>query len=564
MVARLPSIQRLWTYWRPKVAPTISIEQCDKFEFDRKRNDTGQQRDDYRSVGAHWGEAPCASNWNFLFVDKCEQMFYNVNKGGETVERVYAAIDLKSFYASVECIHRGLDPMSTNLVVADQSRTDKTICLAVSPSLKKFGVPSRPRLFEVVQKVAVVNAMRREKAPRRTFKGASSDARELEDPALSVDYIVAPPRMAAYMEMSAKIYKVYLRFIAPEDIHIYSVDEVFLDLTHYLKNAKKTPEEYVRRMIRAVYEETGITATAGIGPNLFLCKVAMDVVAKKMEPDAFGARLATLTEQSYRRLLWDHKPITDIWRVGPGTARRLERYGLKTMGDVAWCSVHNEELLYRQFGVNAELLIDHAWGYEPVTMAQIKSYRPETKSLCTGQVLHCPYAYEQARLIVKEMTDLLALDLVGKGLTTDQLVLTIGYDRENTEKGFAGTVVTDHYGRQIPKHGHGTVNLMRKTSSGRLLTQAVMELFDRIADPDLTVRRINIAANHLVPADFGPQQLNFFDDATEPLLERENRRQRAVLGIKERFGKNAIVKAMNLQEGATAMDRNRQIGGHKA
>lgn len=480
------------------------------------------------------------------------------------MERVYGAIDLKSFYASVECIHRGLDPMSTNLVVADQSRTDKTICLAVSPSLKKFGVSSRPRLFEVVQQVGVVNALRRENAPRKTFTGASCDAEALKDPALSVDYIVAPPRMAAYMEMSARIYQVYLRFIAPEDIHIYSVDEVFLDLTHYLKNAKQTPEEYVRKMIRAVYEETGITATAGIGPNLFLCKVAMDVVAKKKEPDEYGVRLATLTEQTYRQQLWDHRPITDIWQVGPGIARRLAKYGMYTMGDVARQSVHNEELLYRQFGVNAELLIDHAWGYEPVTMAQIKSYRPETKSLCTGQVLHCPYEYEKARLITKEMTDLLALDLVDKGLVTDQLVLTLGYDRENVDSSFRGEVVVDHYGRQIPKHGHGTVNLDRRTSSGRLLTQAVMELFDRIADRELTVRRINIAANHLVPADFGPQQLNFFADQLESKLERETRRQKAVLGIKSRFGKNAIVKAMNLQEGATAMDRNRQIGGHKA
>ena len=478
------------------------------------------------------------------------------------MERVYGAIDLKSFYASVECIHRGLDPMTTNLVVADQSRTDKTICLAVSPSLKKFGVSSRPRLFEVVQQVGVVNAIRRGNAPHKTFKGASWDATELTDPALSVDYIVAPPRMAAYMEMSAKIYQVYLRFIAPEDIHIYSIDEVFLDLTHYLKNAKQTPEEYVRNMIRAVYQETGITATAGIGPNLFLCKVAMDVVAKKMEPDQYGVRLATLTEQTYRQLLWDHRPITDIWRVGPGIARRLAKYGMHTMGDVARQSVNNEELLYRQFGVNAELLIDHAWGYEPVTMQHIKSYRPETKSVCTGQVLHCPYEYHKVRLIVKEMTDLLALDLVDKGLVTDQLVLTVGYDREN--RNYTREMVMDHYGRQLPKPSHGTVNLDRKTSSGRLLTEAVMELFDRIAEKNLTVRRINISANHLTPEDFGPRQLNFFADQLEPWLERENRRQKAVLGIKSRFGKNAIIKAMNLQEGATAMDRNRQIGGHKA
>ncbi len=497
-----------------------------------------------------------------MIIDKYEQMFYNVHRGVNIMHRVYAAIDLKSFYASVECMHRGLDPMTTNLVVADAGRTDKTICLAVSPSLKKFGVPGRPRLFEVIQRIKLVNAQRLQQV--KSFTGSSWDARELENPALSVDYITAPPRMAAYMEMSARIYQVYLRFAAPEDIHVYSIDEVFLDLTHYLKNARMTPEDYVRRIIREVHRETGITATAGIGPNLFLCKVAMDVVAKKMEPDEYGARLATLTEQSYRELLWGHRPITDIWRVGPGIARRLEKYGMRTMGDVAQCSVCDEELLYRLFGVNAELLIDHAWGYEPVTMQEIKRYRPETKSICTGQVLHCPYGYEKARLIVREMADLLALDLVEKGLVTDQLVLTVGYDRENVSPGYKGEVVTDHYGRQIPKHGHGTVNLDRKTSSGRLLTQAVVALFDRIADPKLTVRRINISANHLTPADFGPVQLNFFEDQLEPLLEREHRRQQAVLGIKSRFGKNAIVKAMNLQEGATAMDRNRQIGGHKA
>ena len=480
------------------------------------------------------------------------------------MERVYAAIDLKSFYASVECIHRGLDPMTTNLVVADPSRTEKTICLAVSPGLKKFGVPGRPRLFEVVQQVSMVNALRRAKAPGGAFRGASTDCGELQDPSLSVDYIVAPPRMAAYMEMSAEIYQVYLRYVAPEDIHIYSVDEVFMDLTHYLKNAKMTAEEYVRRIIRTVYEQTGITATAGIGPNLFLCKVAMDVVAKKAEPDAYGARLATLTEQTYRQLIWNHRPITDIWRVGPGIARRLERCGIFTMGDVARLSVRNEDILYRMFGINAQLLIDHAWGYEPVTMAQIKSYRPETKSVCTGQVLQCPYPFKKARLIVREMADLLALDLVDKGLATDQLVLTLSYDRENVDANFRGTVVMDHYGWQIPKHGHGTVNLERRTSSGRLLTEAVMELFDRIADPALTVRKINISANRLGPPEFGAQQLNLFEEDALPLLEREHRRQKAVLRIKSRFGKNAIIKAMNLQEGATAMERNRQIGGHKA
>ena len=480
------------------------------------------------------------------------------------MEKVYAAIDLKSFYASVECIHRGLDPMTTNLVVADESRTDKTICLAVTPSLKKLGVPGRPRLFEAQQKVALVNALRRERAPGREFRGSSSDSVQLQDPSLSVDFIVAPPRMAAYMEKSTEIYQVYLQFVAPEDMHIYSIDEVFMDLTHYLKNAKMSAADYVRKIIRTVYEQTGITATAGIGPNLFLCKVAMDVVAKKAEPDQYGARIAELTERSYRQLIWDHRPITDIWRVGPGIARRLQKCGMFTMGDVARRSLQNEEQLYKMFGVNAELLIDHAWGYEPVTMEEIKKYRPETKSLCTGQVLHCPYSFEKARLIVREMTDLLALDLVEKGLATDQLVLTVGYDRENVDGKFEGTVVTDHYGRQIPKHGHGTVNLDRKTSSGRLLTEAIVSLFDRITDPALTVRRVNISANHLSPPEFGVQQLSMFSDDATPLLEREHRRQQAVIKIKTRFGKNAVVKAMNLQEGATAMERNGQIGGHKA
>lgn len=480
------------------------------------------------------------------------------------MERVFGAIDLKSFYASVECIHRGQDPMTTNLVVADQSRTDKTICLAVSPSLKKFGVPGRPRLFEVVERIKLVNAMRLQSGHRRDFRGASWDARELEDLSLSVDYIVAPPRMAAYMDMSARIYQVYMRHVAPEDIHVYSIDEVFLDLTHYLKNAKLSAQDYVRRIVRDVYETTGITATAGIGSNLFLCKVAMDVVAKKMEPDETGARLATLTEQSYRQLLWTHRPITDIWRVGPGIARQLEKHYIYTMGDVARCSIENEKLLYKLFGVNAELLIDHAWGYEPVTMGHIKAYRPQTKSLSSGQVLHCPYPCEKARLIVREMIDQMALELVGKGLMTDQLVLTVGYDRENVGKGFGGAVVVDHYGRSVPKHSHGTVNLDRKTSSGKLLMGAAMELFDRIVNPKLTVRRITIAVGRLTPAQWEAEQLNLFADPLEPVLERENRRQLTVLRLKERFGKNAIMKAMNLQEGATAMERNRQIGGHKA
>ena len=480
------------------------------------------------------------------------------------MERVYAAIDLKSFYASVECIHRGLDPMTTNLVVADDSRTDKTICLAVTPSLKKFGVPGRPRLFEVNQQVAMINALRRSYTHNGEFRGSSYNSEELQDKTLSVDFIIAPPRMAAYMQKSTEIYQVYLKFVAPEDIHIYSIDEVFMDITNYLKSAKMTASQYVRKMIRAVYEKTGITATAGIGPNLFLCKVAMDVVAKKAEPDEFGARLAELTEESYRRLLWDHRPITDIWRVGPGIARRLERCGMFTMGDVARQSLCNEDMLYKMFGVNAELLIDHAWGYEPTTMAEIKKYQPETKSICSGQVLQHPYKWEKTRLVVREMTDLLALDLVDKGLATDQLVLTLNYDRENVDIHYKGEVVIDHYGRQVPKSAHGTINLERKTSSGRLLTEAAVTLFDRIADPNLTVRKINISANHLAPPEFDTSQLSLFADDDRPQLEREHRRQQTVLKIKAKFGKNAIVKAMNLQEGATAMERNQQIGGHKA
>ena len=505
-------------------------------------------------------------------------------------ERIYAAIDLKSFYASVECIERELDPLATNLVVADASRTEKTICLAVSPSLKAYGIPGRARLFEVVQKVREVNAMRREKAPGHKFTGSSWDAAELAaNPSLELDYIAAPPRMAHYMEHSAKIYEIYLKYVAPEDIHVYSIDEVFMDITPYLKNSGLTAYGFVRRIIQDVLEVTGITATAGIGTNLFLCKVAMDIVAKHVEPDEDGVRIAQLDEMSYRRLLWSHRPLTDFWRVGRGYARKLEKNGLYTMGDVARCSIgdpnefYNEDLLYKLFGVNAELLIDHAWGWEPCTIADIKAYKPSTNSLSSGQVLHCPYTFDKARLIVREMTDLLVLDLVDKRLVTDQIVLTVGYDIENLTdpiicKRYKGPVTVDHYGRKVPKHAHGTANLRQPNSSTKLIMDAVMALYDKIVDPDLLVRRITLCANRVlderhIPAESTFDQMDLFSDldeqkkqqeARDAALAREKRRQQAVLTIKKRFGKNAILKGMNLQEGATAVDRNRQIGGHKA
>ena len=493
--------------------------------------------------------------------------------------KTYIAIDLKSFYASQECIARGLDPLTTNLVVADDSRTEKTICLAVSPSLKAHGVSGRARLFEAIQKVKEVNALRRAKAPGREFKGKSWDANELKaDPSLEIDFIIAPPRMAHYMECSTKIYQIYLKYVAPEDIHVYSIDEVFIDVTPYLKTYGLTARELTRKLIYEVLETTGITATAGIGTNLYLCKVAMDIVAKKTEPDEFGVRIAELDEMSYRRTLWSHRPLTDFWRVGRGYARKLEQHGLFTMGDVARCSIQNEALLYKLFGVNAELLIDHAWGWEPCTIAAIKAYKPTTNSLGSGQVLHCPYTWEKARIIVREMADLLVLDLVDKGLVTDQMVLTIGYDRENLtdpeiSKKYTGPVTMDPYGRRIPKHAHGSVNLERKTASTRLITDAVMDLFDRITDPELLVRRVNIVAARVMPEGEIPQeetqQLDFFLDYAakereEAQLEREKRRQKAVLSIRKKFGKNAILKGMNYQEGATTRDRNSQIGGHKA
>ena len=505
-------------------------------------------------------------------------------------QKTYIAIDLKSFYASVECKERNRDPLTTNLVVADKSRTEKTICLAVSPSLKSYGIPGRPRLFEVVQKVREANNKRRWKAPNRTFNGSSDDKAELDaNPALEIDYIVAPPRMAYYMEYSTKIYNVYLKYVAPEDIFPYSIDEVFMDVTDYLQTYRMTARELAMTMIQDVLKTTGITATAGIGTNMYLCKIAMDIVAKHIEPDKNGVRIAELDEMSYRRKLWSHRPITDFWRVGNGYAKKLEEHGLFTMGDIARCSIgkpnelYNEELLYKLFGINAELLIDHAWGYEPCTMEQVKAYKPETNSVCSGQVLHCPYDYEKAKLIVKEMTDQMVLDLVDKGLVTDQLVLTIGYDIENLsnpnlKNQYKSEITIDRYGRKVPKHAHGTANLKKKTSSTRLITNAVMDLYDRIVDEHLLVRRITITANKLVDEksvkqENEYQQLDLFTDyeaqrkkqaEEEEKLERERRMQEAMLSIKKKFGKNAVLKGMNLEEGATAKDRNEQIGGHKA
>lgn len=505
-------------------------------------------------------------------------------------QKYYIAIDLKSFYASVECIERGLDPLTTNLLVADASRTEKTICLAVSPSLKAFGIPGRPRLFEAIDLVKQANALRQLKAPGQKLTGKSYDANRLaSDPTLAIDYITAPPRMAHYMEHSAKIYEIYLKYVAPEDIHVYSIDEVFIDATPYLRTYGLSAWDMAVKIIQDVLRQTGITATAGIGTNLYLCKVAMDIVAKHTQPDKDGVRIAQLDERSYRELLWDHRPLTDFWRIGRGYARKLEKNGMFTMGDVARCSVgdpngfHNENLLYKLFGVNAELLIDHAWGYESCSIADIKSYRPQSNSLGSGQVLHCPYTAEKARLVTREMTDLLVLDLVEKGLVTDQIVLTVGYDIENLIdpercRRYTGPVVTDHYGRKIPRHAHGSVNLPWPNSSTTQITEAMMQLYDRIVDRNLLVRRINVVAARVLPESQAVPmeedvQLNLFYDAQAEqrrreeeiaAQQREKSRQKAVIHIKKKYGKNAIIKGMNLEEGATAMDRNRQIGGHKA
>ena len=504
--------------------------------------------------------------------------------------KTYIAIDLKSFYASVECRERNRDPLTTNLVVADPSRTEKTICLAVSLSLKKYGLSGRARLFEVIQKVKTANEIRKLKAPNKVFCGSSDDSIALQkNPSLKIDYITAPPRMAHYMEYSIKIYNIYLKYIAPEDIHIYSIDEVFIDVTHYLSTYNMTARELAMTMIQDILDTTGITATAGIGTNMYLCKIAMDIVAKHIEPDKNGVRIAELDEMSYRRLLWNHRPITDFWRVGRGYSKKLEKIGLYTMGDIARCSIgkptdyYNEELLYKLFGINAELLIDHAWGYEPCTMEDVKAYKPETNSISSGQVLHCPYEFDKARLVVKEMTDLMVLDLVDKGLVTNQIVLTIGYDIENiTDKNrsqsYKGTVTTNYYGKKVPKPAHGTTNLPKQTSSTTLIINAVMELYDKIVNKKLLIRRINIVANKLVDEHSVKnankyEQLDLFTDyevlqkqreKENAESEREKRMQNTILDIKKKFGKNAILKGMNLQEGATAKDRNNQIGGHKA
>lgn len=500
------------------------------------------------------------------------------------MDRTYIAIDLKSFFASVECVERGLNPLTANLVVADESRTEKTICLAVSPSLKAYGIGGRARLFEVQQRVREVNAARLQAAPGRAFRGKSCLAPELQaDPSLALDFVIAPPQMAHYIDMSTRIYGIYLKYVAPEDMHVYSIDEVFMDVTAYGRTYGLTPRQLAMRIVLDVLQTTGITATAGIGTNLYLCKVALDIVAKHVPPDQNGVRIAQLNEMTYKRLLWEHRPLTDFWRVGRGYAERLEKNGMYTMGDVALRSEYDEEWFYRTFGVNAGLLIDHAWGYEPCTIADIKAYRPAARSLGAGQVLSRPYDFAEARIIVREMTELLVLELVEKRLLTDRLVLTVGYDAANladpaAARQYAGAVKADRYGRRVPKPAHGTGNIDRQTSSLRLIMDTMLALFDRIVDRSLRIRRVNITAARVVPEtqalpDAGVRQLDLFSDpeeqvrsaaAEEAALEREKRRQQAIIGIRKKFGKNAILKGTNYLEGATTRERNRQIGGHRA
>lgn len=505
-------------------------------------------------------------------------------------QRMYVCIDLKAFYGSVECVERGLDPLTTNLVVADESRTQKTICLSVTPSLKKYGLSGRARLFEVIQKVKDANIKRLKYADGHTFNCSSHDDKELsQNPNLEISYIVAPPRMAYYMQYSTRIYNIYLKYIAPEDIHVYSIDEVFIDVTDYLNTYGMTAHELAMKMIKDVLSETGITATAGIGTNMYLAKIAMDIVAKRVEPDSDGVRIAELDEMSYRKQLWDHRPLTDFWRVGRGYSKKLEQNGLFTMGDIARCSIgkpnefYNEELLYNLFGINAELLIDHAWGWEPCTMTDIKSYKPQDNSIGSGQVLHCAYKADKARLVVREMADMLSLELVEKGLVTDQIVITVGYDIENISnpeirKKYKGPITTDGYGRKLPKHAHGTQNIGKKTSSTKLITDVAMELYDRIVNENLLIKRLYITANHVVDeksvsGQKSYEQLDLFTDYEETQrirrqeeqeLKKEKDIQHTILDIKKKFGKNAILKGMNMQEGATARDRNNTIGGHKA
>ncbi len=493
-------------------------------------------------------------------------------------QKTYIAIDLKSFYASVECVERGLDPLKNNLVVADEGRTEKTICLAVSPSLKAHGIPGRARLFEVVERVKQVNNNRKLNINYADFKGESYNADELNDDYLKLSYIVAPPRMNLYKKYSNRIFAIYSNFVSPEDILVYSIDEVFIDATNYLRSKGVTAHQFAMDMIKAVLAETGITATAGIGTNMYLAKVAMDIVAKHIEADKDGVRIAELDEMSYRRQLWNYRPITDFWRVGRGIGKRLESVGIYTMGDIAKCSLgsdtefYNENLLYKLFGINAELLIDHAWGWEPCTIEDVKSYKPDTKSISSGQVLTRPYSFDETAVIVREMAELLALDLVDKKVTTNQIVLTLNYDTENIKKGYKGEITVDGYGRKIPKHAHGTSNINRLTSSSKLVVNAAMDVFYRIADRSLSVRKVSICANHITdenktePANV---QLDLFTDyskikAEEDALKKERSLQNAMLRIQKRYGKNAILKGTNLQDCATTVERNNQVGGHKA
>ena len=503
----------------------------------------------------------------------------------QSPQRTYIAIDLKSFYASVECVDRGLDPLTTNLVVADVSRTEKTICLAVSPSLKQYGIGGRARLFEVVQRMREVNFERQSKVPGHRLTGKSTSDVELKQhPDWAVDYIAAPPRMAHYIEVSTKIYSIYLKYIAPEDIHVYSIDEVFMDVTAYLRSYKMTAHELAMTMIRDVLKQTGITATAGIGTNMYLCKVAMDIVAKKMPADKDGVRIAELDEMSYRRELWDYRPLTKFWRVGKGIAQKLALYGIDTMGKIARMSEQNEELLYRLFGVNAELLIDHAWGWEPCTIEMVKAYKPESNSFSSGQVLQEPYDVKKARVVIQEMAEAMALDLVAKRLVTDQLLLTVSYDAEcltrpEIREKYHGEITTNYYGKAVPKHAHGTFNFDKPTSSSKLIMDGTAELYDRIVNPDLLVRRLSLVTNRVIPESVAaeqnrvPQQLDLFTDyealekqkqEEKAKRDKERRLQETQLKIKQRFGKNAILRGLNFEEGATAKERNIQIGGHKA
>lgn len=493
------------------------------------------------------------------------------------MNRIYVCIDLKSFYASVECVERNLDPLTTNLAVADPTRTEKTICLAISPSLKQYGIGGRARLFELQQLVKRVNNERKKQNNNRRFNGKSVNDNELkQDKTKALDFIIAPPRMSHYIKFSTKIYNIYLRHIAKEDIFVYSIDEVFADITKYLKYNKTTPKEFVRTILQEVVTETGITATAGIGTNLFLAKVAMDVVAKHVPADKYGVRMAELDELTYRKKLWNYRPITGIWRIGKKIAKRLEKYNIYTLGDIAKCSIQNEDILYKEFGINAELLIDHAWGWEPCTIESIKNYKPQIKSLSTGQVLQCPYNYQKTKLIIKEMATLLSLDLVKKGLVTDQLVLTIGYDISNVTEGFKGETKIDFYGRKIPKHAHGTINLSEKTSSSRKIITAATKLLDTIVNKELWIRRVNMTACKLTPKEQEEQkekyeQLDLFSNPQEKEKirnkdikedQQENILQQTVLNLKEKYGKNSILRGMNLEAGATTIERNQQIGGH--